>query len=50
METLKKAEKDSEISQDESRGLSEKIQKLTDDMIAETDKVLAAKQAEIMQV
>ena len=50
METLKKAEKDSEISQDESRALSEKIQKLTDDMIAETDKVLAAKQAEIMQV
>lgn len=50
METLKKAEKDSEISQDESRGASEKIQKLTDEMIAEIDKILATKQAEIMQV
>lgn len=50
MEGLKKAEKDSEISQDESRIASDKIQKLTDGTITEIDKVLAAKQAEIMQV
>ncbi|MHC5306939.1 ribosome recycling factor [Bartonella sp. LJL80] len=50
MDGLKKAEKDSEISQDESRSLSEKIQKLTDDTISEIDKVLAVKEAEIMQV
>ena len=50
MESLKKAEKDSEISQDESRIASDKIQKLTDGTIAEVDKILAAKQAEIMQV
>lgn len=50
MDDLKKAEKDSSISQDESRGLSDKVQKLTDDFIVEIDKVLASKEAEIMQV
>jgi len=50
MESLKKAEKDGEISQDESRSTSDKVQKLTDDTIAEIDKILAAKQEEIMQV
>lgn len=50
MEGLKKAEKDGEISQDESRSASDKVQKLTDDTIAEIDKILAAKQEEIMQV
>lgn len=50
MDGLKKAEKDGDISQDESRTLSEKIQKLTDDMIVEIDKLLADKEKEIMQV
>ncbi|WP_297323288.1 ribosome recycling factor [uncultured Bartonella sp.] len=50
METAKKAEKDGEIGQDESRIVSDKIQKLTDETITEIDKVLAIKQAEIMQV
>lgn len=50
MEALKKAEKDKEIGQDEARATSEKVQKMTDDMVAEVDKVLATKESEIMQV
>ena len=50
MEHLKKAEKDSEISQDDLRGQSDRVQKLTDDTIAEIDKLLGEKEAEIMQV
>jgi ribosome recycling factor len=50
MDTLKKLEKDGDISQDDSRVLSEKVQKLTDDTIAEMDKVVAVKEGEIMQV
>ncbi|MCO6185991.1 ribosome recycling factor [Rhizobium sp. L1K21] len=50
MDGLKKAEKDGDISQDESRALSDKIQKLTDEMIVEIDKLLADKEKEIMQV
>ncbi len=50
METLKKAEKDKEIGQDEARATSEKVQKMTDEMVAEIDKVLAQKETEIMQV
>ncbi len=50
MDGLKKAEKDGDISQDESRGLSDKIQKITDDMISDVDRLLAEKEKEIMQV
>jgi len=50
METLKKAEKDKEIGQDESRASSDKVQKMTDEMVSEVDKVLGTKEAEIMQV
>ncbi len=50
MEGLKKAEKDKEIGQDEARASSEKVQKMTDDMVSEADRILAAKEAEIMQV
>lgn len=50
MEGLKKAEKDGEIGQDESRALSERVQKMTDETIGEIDKLLAAKEKEIMQV
>lgn len=50
MDQLKKLEKDGDISQDDSRVLSEKVQKLTDETISELDKMLAAKEAEIMQV
>ncbi|MEL6735260.1 MAG: ribosome recycling factor [Pseudomonadota bacterium] len=50
MEVLKKAEKDKEIGQDEARATSDKVQKLTDEKVAEVEKVLAQKESEIMQV
>ncbi|TFF25245.1 ribosome recycling factor [Jiella endophytica] len=50
MDSLKKSEKAGDIGQDESRQQSEKVQKMTDDTIAEIDKLLSVKEAEIMQV
>ena len=50
MESLKKAEKDKEIGQDESRASADKVQKMTDEMVGQVDEVLATKEAEIMQV
>jgi ribosome recycling factor len=50
MEHLKKAEKDGEIGQDESRATSDKVQKMTDDKVSLADTTLATKEAEIMQV
>ncbi|MBB3929035.1 ribosome recycling factor [Kaistia hirudinis] len=49
IDSLKKSEADG-MGEDESRRLSERIQKLTDETIAEIDSVLAAKEAEILQV
>jgi ribosome recycling factor len=46
---IKKLEKD-QISMDESKRHQEDIQKLTDRFVAEVDKVLAAKEKEIMEV
>lgn len=50
MDQLKKLEKDGDISQDDSRVHADKVQKLTDETIAEVDKLLTTKEAEIMQV
>ena len=50
METLKKAEKDKEIGQDEARSSSDKVQKMTDEMVSEVESVLSTKETEIMQV
>jgi ribosome recycling factor len=50
MDTLKKMEKDNEISQDEQRDRGEDIQKLTDAHIKIVDELLEAKEQEIMQV
>ncbi|MEM1398241.1 MAG: ribosome recycling factor [Pseudomonadota bacterium] len=50
MDDLKKQEKNNEISQDEHRGLSDRIQKMTDDHVVQVDEIAAAKEAEIMQV
>jgi ribosome recycling factor len=50
MDALKKAEKDGDISQDDSRRDSERVQKMTDEMISEIDRLLAEKEKEIMQV
>ncbi|ODN71143.1 ribosome recycling factor [Methylobrevis pamukkalensis] len=50
MDGLKKLEKDASISEDESRVLADRVQKLTDESISEADRMLAAKEQEIMQV
>lgn len=50
METLKKMEKDGDIGQDDSRQMSDRVQKMTDETISEIDRTLSAKEAEIMQV
>jgi ribosome recycling factor len=50
MDDIKQEEKDGDIGQDESRATSDKIQKQTDDIIAEIDTILAAKEEEIMQI
>lgn len=47
---LKKMEKSGDITEDELRRLQDEVQKSTDRFIAEVDKVLAAKEAEIMEV
>ena len=50
MDFLKKSEKDGDISEDDHRREADSVQKLTDDTIASVDSLLAAKEAEIMQV
>ncbi|MCC2112136.1 MAG: ribosome recycling factor [Hyphomicrobiales bacterium] len=50
MDQLKRMEKDSEISKDEHHEQSERVQKLTDETIADIDKALAVKEDEIKQV
>jgi ribosome recycling factor len=47
---LKKALKDKEISEDDERRTQDEIQKLTDKFIAEVDKALVTKEAELMAV
>ena len=50
MDGFKKAEKDGDMSQDDSRSSSEKVQKITDETILEIDRLLHDKEKEIMQV
>ncbi|RFC62420.1 ribosome recycling factor [Fulvimarina endophytica] len=50
METLKKMEKDGDIGQDDSRQMSDRVQKMTDETVSDVDRTLAAKEQEIMQV
>lgn len=50
LDGAKKEEKDGKVSQDEHRIFTEKVQKLTDETIAEIDKLVAAKEAEILQI
>ena len=42
--------KEKEISEDEERRAQEEVQKLTDHFVQETDKLLAAKEAELMEI
>ncbi len=50
MDTLKRMEKDGEISQDDHRQWSQDIQKLTDETVTTLDAALTTKDQEIMQV
>ncbi|HEU4965113.1 MAG TPA: ribosome recycling factor [Bacilli bacterium] len=47
---LKKAEKNGDISEDDSRRAQEKVQATTDRFIGEIDKLLTAKEQEILEV
>jgi ribosome recycling factor len=50
LEELKKAEKNKEISQDESRRAQEQLQKMTDAYILVAEKIGAEKEKELMEV
>jgi ribosome recycling factor len=50
IETLRKQEKDGDISQDEQKKLEREIQSLTDEHIKRVDETLAQKDKEILQV
>jgi len=50
MDTLKKMEKDGDISEDEHRQQSEEVQTLTDQRVKAIDDLLSHKDSEIMQV
>ena len=50
MESLKKMEKDGDISQDEHHAWADDIQKVTDEHVAGIDEALQNKEQEIMQV
>ena len=50
IDEAKKKQKSSEISEDDLRGLEEKIQKITDKYVAKVDELVAAKEKEVMEV
>ncbi len=47
---IKELQKEKEISEDDERRASEEVQKITDKSVAEADRMLADKEAELMQV
>ena len=49
-DAIKKQNKANEISDDEAKGLEDKVQKLTDKFIAEVDSMISAKSDEILTV
>jgi ribosome recycling factor len=48
--SLKELLKEKEISEDEERRAEEAVQKLTDQKVAEVEKVLEAKEADLMEI
>ena len=50
LDVLKKLEKDHKISEDDGKRSAEQVQKATDELIAEVDKMLATKEKEILTV
>ena len=49
-EKVKTAEKDKKVSEDESKKIQEEIQKITDNFIKEVDKIVDAKEKELLTV
>ena len=49
-ETVKKAEKDKNISEDESKKFQTEIQTITDSYISEVDKIIGSKEEELLTV
>lgn len=49
-DTLKKQEKNKDITEDDLHKIQDDVQKLTDEYIAKTDAVFAAKEKEIMEI
>ena len=50
LDEAKKMQKDNQMTEDELKGAEDKIQKLTDNKVAEIDKLLEEKEKEIMSV
>jgi ribosome recycling factor len=50
MDALKKQQKEGEISEDDYKRYTEKLQKMTDDHIKQIDDLLEQKEQELMQV
>lgn len=50
LEQFKKQKKANEITEDDLKGLEDKVQKLTDKFVKEIDTIIAAKEKEIMEV
>ncbi len=50
MDNIKKSQKDGDISEDDSRRLSDRVQEMTDKFVATVDTVLADKEIDIMKV
>ena len=49
-ETSKKMSKDKEISEDDERGMQETVQKITDDFIVEVDRLIDAKEKDLLVI
>ncbi len=49
-EQIKKLKKDSAVSEDEQFAIQDEVQKITDGYILQTDKLLAVKEKEIMEI
>jgi ribosome recycling factor len=49
-DSLKKMEKDKELTEDELKRATDDVQKITDKFVAETDNMCAAKETEIMEL
>lgn len=50
MDTLKKQEKNNEITEDDRKGSEEDVQKVMDEFVARIDKITAAKESELMEI